>query len=201
VKNKKEKSRPMTKKDMKQPNGELAENEAQEGLDQERLFDFDKANPDITEEADSKVTELQSSVNELKDKQLRLLAEFDNYKKRTTRERLELMTSASKEVIMALLPVLDDFDRAKRMADNPEMGEQFSEGVSLVYNRLNSTLQALGLKVMESNGQPFDPEWHDAITDIPAPTEDLKGKVIDTIEKGYLLNDKIIRHAKVVVGK
>jgi len=201
VKNKKEKSRPMTKKDMKQPNGELAENEAQEGLDQERLFDFDKANPDTTEEADSKVTELQSSVNELKDKQLRLLAEFDNYKKRTTRERLELMTSASKEVIMALLPVLDDFDRAKRMADNPEMGEQFSEGVSLVYNRLNSTLQALGLKVMESNGQPFDPEWHDAITDIPAPTEDLKGKVIDTIEKGYLLNDKIIRHAKVVVGK
>jgi len=191
----------MTKKDMKQPNGELAENEAQEGLDQERLFDFDKANPDTTEEADSKVTELQSSVNELKDKQLRLLAEFDNYKKRTTRERLELMTSASKEVIMALLPVLDDFDRAKRMADNPEMGEQFSEGVSLVYNRLNSTLQALGLKVMESNGQPFDPEWHDAITDIPAPTEDLKGKVIDTIEKGYLLNDKIIRHAKVVVGK
>jgi molecular chaperone GrpE len=81
------------------------------------------------------------------------------------------------------------------------MGEQFSEGVSLVYNRLNSTLQALGLKVMESTGQPFDPEWHDAITDIPAPSEDLKGKVIDTLEKGYLLNDKIIRHAKVVVGK
>jgi len=206
VKNKKEKSRPMTKKDMKQPNGELAENEAQEGVDQEKLFDFDKANPDITEEtlennSNSKVTELQSSVNELKDKHLRLLAEFDNYKKRTTRERLDLMSSASKEVIMALLPVLDDFDRAKKMADNPEMGEQFSEGVSLVYNRLNSTLQALGLKVMDSTGQPFDPEWHDAITDIPAPTEDLKGKVIDTIEKGYLLNDKIIRHAKVVVGK
>jgi len=191
---------------MKQPNGELAENEAQEGVDQEKLFDFDKANPDITEEtlennSNSKVTELQSSVNELKDKHLRLLAEFDNYKKRTTRERLDLMSSASKEVIMALLPVLDDFDRAKKMADNPEMGEQFSEGVSLVYNRLNSTLQALGLKVMDSTGQPFDPEWHDAITDIPAPTEDLKGKVIDTIEKGYLLNDKIIRHAKVVVGK
>jgi len=196
----------MTKKDMKQPNGEMAENEAQEGLDQEKLFDFDKANPDTTEEvsehkSSSKVTELQSSVNELKDKHLRLLAEFDNYKKRTTRERLDLMSSASREVIMALLPVLDDFDRAKKMADNPAMGEQFSEGVSLVYNRLNSTLQALGLTVMDSTGQPFDPEWHDAITDIPAPTEDLKGKVIDTIEKGYLLNDKIIRHAKVVVGK
>ena len=191
---------------MKQPNGEMAENEAQEGLDQEKLFDFDKANPDTTEEvsehkSSSKVTELQSSVNELKDKHLRLLAEFDNYKKRTTRERLDLMSSASREVIMALLPVLDDFDRAKKMADNPAMGEQFSEGVSLVYNRLNSTLQALGLTVMDSTGQPFDPEWHDAITDIPAPTEDLKGKVIDTIEKGYLLNDKIIRHAKVVVGK
>jgi molecular chaperone GrpE len=206
VKNKKEKSRPLTKKDMKEPNGEMAENEAQEGLDQEKLFDFDKANPDTNDEApehksNNKVTELQSSVNELKDKHLRLLAEFDNYKKRTTRERLDLMSSASREVIMALLPVLDDFDRAKKMADNPAMGEQFSEGVSLVYNRLNSTLQALGLKVMDSTGQPFDPEWHDAITDIPAPTEDLKGKVIDTIEKGYLLNDKIIRHAKVVVGK
>jgi molecular chaperone GrpE len=107
----------MTKKDMKQPNGELTENEAQEGLDQEKLFDFDKANPDITEEAfenpsNGKVAELQTAVSDLKDKQLRLLAEFENYKKRTTRERLDLMSSASKEVIMALLPVLDDFDRA-----------------------------------------------------------------------------------------
>jgi molecular chaperone GrpE len=208
VKNKKEKGKPMTTQDMQEPNGELTENEALEGVDNEKLFDFDKANPDSPEEtlepnpdSNGKVAELQSAVKDLKDKQLRLLAEFENYKKRTTRERLDLMSSASKEVILALLPVLDDFDRAKKSADNPDNHEQFSEGVSLVYNRLNSILQSLGLKVMESTGQPFDPEWHDAITDIPAPSADMKGKVIDTVEKGYLLNDKIIRHAKVVVGK
>lgn len=193
---------------MEQSNGELTENEALEGVDNEKLFDFDKANPDITEEAlepksdsSNQASELQATVQDLKDKHLRLLAEFENYKKRTTRERLDLLNSASKEVILALLPVLDDFDRAKKSADNPDNHEQFSDGVTLVYNRLHAILQSLGLKAMDSNGQPFDPEWHDAITDIPAPSEDLKGKVIDTIEKGYLLNDKIIRHAKVVVGK
>jgi len=198
----------MTNKDKEQPLKEMTENEASEGVDNEKFFDFDKANPDNPEDvveskssANSKVEELQSAVKEQKDKHLRLLAEFENYKKRTTRERLDLLNSASKEVILALLPVLDDFDRAKKSADNPDNHEQFSEGVTLVYNRLHSTLQSLGLKVMESTGQPFDPEWHDAITDVPVPSEDMKGKVIDTIEKGYLLNDKIIRHAKVVVGK
>jgi len=189
----------MSQHNMDQPNGQMAEKEGLEGTD-EKLFDFDKANPDITEEEieskddPAKASTLQSQVSELKDKQLRLLAEFENYKKRTVRERLDLMSTASKDVILALLPVLDDFDRAKKTAD-------FSEGVNLVYNRLSTTLQSLGLKEMESNGQPFDPEWHDAITEIPAPNEDMKGKVMDTVEKGYLLNDKIIRHAKVVVGK
>ena len=200
LKHKKEKGEPMSHKNMDQPNGEMAEKEGLESTDNEKLFDFDKANPDITEEApETKIdpntgNALQSQVSELKDKHLRLLAEFDNYKKRTVRERLDLLSTASKDVILALLPVLDDFDRAKKSAD-------FSEGMNLVYNRLNATLQSLGLKEMESNGQPFDPEWHDAITEIPSPTEDMKGKVIDTVEKGYLLNDKIIRHAKVVVGK
>jgi len=190
----------MTKKNMDQGNTEM-ENGTQEN---EKLFDFDKFNPDSPEETAEPVeiaSELQSMVNDLKEKHLRLLAEFENYKKRTTRERLDLMSSASKEVILALLPVLDDFDRAKKSADDPETGELFSEGVTLVYNRLHGILQSLGLKTMESTGQPFDPEWHDAITEIPAFTEELKGKVIDTIEKGYFLNDKIIRHAKVVVGK
>jgi len=190
----------MSQHNMDQPNGQQAEKEGLEGADNEKLFDFDKVNPDSSEEASetksdpNKASTLHSQVTELKDKHLRLLAEFENYKKRTTRERLDLLSSASKEVIVALLPVLDDFDRAKKSAD-------FSEGMNLVYNRLNATLQSLGLKEMESNGQPFDPEWHDAITEIPSPTEDMKGKVIDTVEKGYLLNDKIIRHAKVVVGK
>ena len=198
----------MGKKDMENPNGTPPGQDDMEGLSDEKFFDFDKANPEESdakgsqpEQKGTQVSELQASVSELKDKQLRLLAEFDNYKKRTTRERLELMSSASKDVILALLPILDDFDRAKKSADDPETGEHFSEGVSLVFNRLNSTLQNLGLKVMDSTHQPFDPDMHDAITEIPVPTEELKGKVIDTIEKGYLLNDKIIRHAKVVVGK
>jgi molecular chaperone GrpE len=207
VKNKKDKDNPMSQKNMDQPNAEMAENESLKGTENEKLFDFDKANPDTTEEAldvksdTSNVASLQSQVSELKDKHLRLLAEFENYKKRTVRERLDLMSTASKDVILALLPILDDFDRAKKSADDPAAGEHFSEGVSLVFNRLNSTLQSLGLKVMESTGQPFDAEFHEAITEIPVPNEDMKGKVIDTIEKGYSLNDKIIRHAKVVVGK
>ncbi len=195
----------MAKKDIDQPNGTELE---QEDLGQgEKIMDFDKANPDrepspkvAAENAGDDSEELNATIAELRDKQLRLLAEFENYKKRTMRERLDMLNSASRDVILALLPVLDDFDRAKKSADDPKTGEQFSEGVSLVYNRLYNVLQAVGLKIMESNGQPFDPEWHDAITEIPAPDESLKGKVIDTVEKGYFLNDKIIRHAKVVVG-
>jgi molecular chaperone GrpE len=198
----------MGKRDKEHNNGTPTGPEEMEGQENEKLFDFDKVNPDLTEESlqappdqNEKVKELQATVSELKDKQLRLLAEFENYKKRTMRERLDLLGSASRDVIVALLPILDDFERAKKHADDPETGEHFSEGVNLVYNRLNSTLQSLGLKVMDSTNQPFDPDMHDAITEVPVPNEDLKGKVIDTIEKGYLLNDKIIRHAKVVVGK
>jgi len=142
---------------------------------------------------------LQSELEESKDKYLRLFAEFDNFKKRSVKERFELMKTAAQETLTALLPVLDDFDRAKKSADNGN--ETFSEGVALVYQKLYSILEHKGLKSMESTGVDFDPEWHEAITDIPAPTEDMKGKVIDTVEKGYVLNDKIIRYAKVVVAK
>ena len=145
--------------------------------------------------------ELQIQVKELKDKYLRVFAEFENFRKRSNRQRLELMKTAAEDTISSLLPVLDDFDRAKKSADAPDSGEQFSEGVELVYQKLYRILKAQGLTAMESNEQPFDPEFHEAITEIPAPTEELKGKVIDTVETGYLLKDKIIRHAKVVVGK
>jgi molecular chaperone GrpE len=158
------------------------------------------AQPADATEAIARIAELEASVSELKDKHLRLLAEFDNYKKRTLRERLELMNSASRDVMVNLLPVLDDFDRAKKSADDPNTDEVFSEGVSLVYNRLNNILQGMGLKAMTSTGEPFDAEFHEAITEIPVPDEKLKGRVIDTLEKGYMLHDKIIRHAKVVVG-
>ena len=138
---------------------------------------------------------------ELKDKYLRLFAEFDNFKKRTVKEKLEMMKTASSNTMQALLPVLDDFDRAKKNAEDDKSTEVFSEGVNLVYQKLYSALKSKGLTPMESNGEEFDPELHEAITEIPAPNEEMKGKIIDTIERGYFLNDKIIRYAKVVVGK
>lgn len=147
------------------------------------------------------IKELETQLGEAKDKYLRLFAEFDNYKKRTLKEKLELMRTASQDVLNKMLPVLDDFDRAKKSADDDSSSEQFSDGVKLVYEKIHSTLSAQGLKAMESTGEDFDPELHEAITEIPAPNEDMKGKVIDTIEKGYYLNEKIIRYAKVVVGK
>ena len=172
---------------------------------EEKLFDFDKSFENAPEQLgevdhNEKLSELELAVTELKDKNLRLLADFDNYKKRTVRERLDLMNSAGKDVISALLPILDDFDRAKKSAEKGLAGENWSEGVDMIYNRLYNVLQSFGLKAMESTGQAFDPDLHEAITEIPAPSPELIGTVIDTIEKGYMLNDKIIRHAKVVVG-
>lgn len=140
---------------------------------------------------------LTIELDESKDKYLRLFAEFDNYKKRTIKERFELMKSASQDVILSLLPILDDFDRVKKSSE--EGSEPFSEGVQLVYHKLYHALESKGLKKMETTGKPFDPEFHEAITDIPAPSPEKKGSIADTIEYGYLLNDKIIRYAKVVV--
>lgn len=132
---------------------------------------------------------------ELKDKYIRLVAEFENFKKRTFKEKLDMMRHAAQDTMAAVLPVLDDFDRAANA------GEGLSEGILLIHNKMKGILEQKGLKAMESTGETFDPELHEALTEIPAPSEDLKGKVVDTIEKGYTLNDKIIRHAKVVVGK
>jgi len=137
---------------------------------------------------------IQQEHSELKDKYMRLYAEFDNHKKRTVKEKVDLMKTASQDIMSALLPVLDDFDRAKN-------NEELSAGISLVYQKIYKVLQDKGLQPMDSNGEPFDPELHEAFTEVPAPSEDMKGKVVDTIEKGYKLGDKIIRHAKVVVGK
>ncbi len=153
------------------------------------------------DEQAEQIEELQAELSEQKDKFLRLFAEFDNFKKRSMKERLELMKTAAQETISSLLPVLDDFDRAKKYADDDSSEEQFSEGVTAVYNKLHGALKAKGLETMETTGQVFDAELHNAITEIPAPSEDMKGKIIDTVETGYILNDKIIRHAKVVVGK
>ena len=134
------------------------------------------------------------------DKYLRLFAEFDNFRRRTTKERVELLQTAGKEIIVSLLPVMDDGERAIRSMDNATDVDAVKAGVELIYNKLNNTLTQKGLKPMEALGEPFDADLHEAITNVPAPTDDLKGKVIDEMEKGYYLGDKVVRFAKVIVG-
>lgn len=145
--------------------------------------------------------EWQAKHDELKDKYVRLFADFDNYKKRVARERLDLIKDAGKDVILNLLPVLDDFERALKAAESATEVEPVKEGMGLIQSKLLKNLEQKGLKASNPKGEPFDAELHEAITEIPAPTEDLKGKVVDVVEKGYYLNDRIIRYAKVVVGK
>jgi molecular chaperone GrpE len=144
---------------------------------------------------------LKLEVQEQKDKYLRLFAEFDNFRKRNARENLELRQTANREVISSLLDVLDDCDRAERQLQSSENIAEVKEGVLLVFKRLRSVLQSKGLKPMQSIGTDFDVEKHEAITEVPVNDPKLKGKVIDEVQKGYYLNDKLIRFAKVVVGK
>lgn len=165
---------------------------------QEQNGQHDLSEENVTE---TSTRNLDDELAEIKDKYLRLFAEFDNYKKRTARERLELIRTASEDLMARLLPVLDDFERAKKNAEDESSAETFSEGVALVYQKLHNVLESKGLKAMDSEARDFDPELHEAITKIPAPDDSLKGKIIDTIEKGYYLNDKIIRHAKVIIGE
>jgi len=144
---------------------------------------------------------LNAELQEQKDKFLRLYAEFDNFKRRSAKERIDLINTAGKEVIQSLLEVLDDLERAEKQMQQGSDINQIKEGQRLIFQKLKNTLQTRGLKEMESIGQEFDVDLHEAITDIPSPSPELKGKVIDQVEKGYFLNDKIIRFAKVVVGK
>ncbi len=137
-----------------------------------------------------------------KDKYLRLFAEFENYKKRTSKERVELFKTANQEVMTVLLPILDDFERALTHIEDDKEAEELRKGVLLIYQKLIKTLEQKGLSVIEvTKGDNFDAEVHQAITQIPAPSDDLKGKIIDCVEKGYKLGDKIIRHPKVVVAQ
>lgn len=147
------------------------------------------------------VSRLKKSLQEQQEKYLRLVAEFDNFRKRNSRERLELIQTANKDVILALLDILDDIDRATAQIGEVDDIKALKEGELLIFNKLKTRLQSLGLKEMDSLHTDFDAELHDAITEIPAPSAELKGKVVDNIQKGYYLNDKLIRHAKVVVGK
>lgn len=156
-------------------------------------------NEPVAEETE--MEKLKAELAEQKDKYIRLFAEFDNFKRRNAKERYELMQTAGKDVIISLLDVLDDCDRAEKQMQNTDEVKLIREGIALVFHKLRTNLQSKGLKVMESISAEFDADKHEAITEIPAPTPDLQGKVVDEVQKGYYLNDKIIRFAKVVVGK
>ena len=156
-------------------------------------------NEPLTEE--SELDKLKAELEDTKDKLVRKAAEFDNLRRRTAKERIELIQTAGKEVITDLLEVLDDCDRAQKQLEAAEESDAVREGVMLVFNKLRNKLYARGVKPMETLSEEFNPDLHEAITEIPAPSAALKGKVVDELVKGYYLNDKIIRHAKVVVGK
>lgn len=143
----------------------------------------------------------KNETRELSDKYLRLVAEFDNFRKRTAKERNELIKTAGEDIIKSLLDVMDDAERAEKQMEKPTDVESLKKGMELIFNKLKNVLEAKGLTKMQSKGEEFNPELHDAITEIPAPTEKESGKVLDEVQTGYYLNDKIIRHAKVVVGK
>lgn len=150
---------------------------------------------------DAETEKLKKELEVQKDKYVRLFAEFDNYKRRNAKERMEVIQTAGKEVVTSMLDVLDDCDRAEKQMSTDENIDHIKEGVQLVFNKLRSTLQSKGLKAMDSIDTDFDVHKHEAIAEVPVEDKNKKGKVIDEIVKGYYLNDKLIRFAKVVVGK
>lgn len=161
-----------------------------------------KAHIPVSESDETVSTEdkLQKELTVIQDKYLRLYSEFENYKRRTTKERMDLFRSANQEVLEAMLPILDDFERALSSIKLTTENKSLKEGVELIYNKLKSSLIQKGIKEMEALGKSFDPDFHEAITKSPAPTEELRDKIIEVLEKGYFLNDKVIRFAKVIIG-
>src|SRR5690606_1043230 len=178
-------------------------NEQENNIQDENLASVDSTSEENTVQPEETAEErLQQELTNANDKYTRLFAEFDNYKKRTSKERVELIQAASKDVLIKILPILDDFDRALAAMDTAQEVAPVKEGVELVSQKFKKTLANEGLKEMENLiGQPFDAEYQEAITAIPAPSEELKNKIIDVVEKGYFLHDKVIRFAKVVIGQ
>lgn len=177
---------------------EVTSSENSQEFNQDSTSEFNDAEGEET--AETSLEKLEKAVASEQDKFLRLFAEFENYKKRTSKERMDLFKTANQEVIVAMLPVVDDFERAMKELSKEQDSELY-KGVSLIQNKFIGVLKNKGLEeVVVSAGDTFDSEMHDAITQIPAPDKKMKGKVIDVIEKGFQLGDKIIRHPKVVVG-
>ena len=151
--------------------------------------------------SEEKINKLKNELADLKDKHVRLQAEFDNYRKRTLKEKMELIKSGGESVLANVLPVIDDLERALTAFDEIEEGDPLKQGINLIYNKFQEFIKQNGMKEIEAKEQDFDVDLHEAVTKIPAPAEELKGKVVDVIQKGYLLNDKVIRFSKVVIGE
>ena len=176
-------------------NEEINEEQMDNSIEKEVVAEAAELIPELTE-----LEKAIADAADWKDKYVRLYAEFDNYKRRTSKERIDLLKTANEDLMSSLIPIFDDFDRAIKNIPATEETKVLREGVELIHNKFNKTLQQKGLIAMNAQGEVFNTELHEAITQIPAPTEDLKGKVVDEVEKGYFLGEKVIRYAKVVIG-
>lgn len=180
---------------------ETTESKGQKQETPEEVIVNKNQNGESTEEKACKEDDIQMQYDQLNDKYLRLYSEFDNYRKRTIREKSDLLKSASSDVIGLMLPVLDDFERAIQNMGEAKDIDAVKEGIDLIFNKMKKSLEQKGLEEIKAIGEEFDTDKHEAITNIPAPSDDMKGKVIDQVEKGYFLNGKVIRFSKVVVGQ
>lgn len=162
--------------------------------------EIDGSQPDPNDEILDPIAKLEAELIVSQDKYLRIYSEFENYKKRISRDRIDQIKMAGSDIFLSIIPIIDDMDRAIKSIEKSTDVNAIKEGIQLIYSKLKATTESKGLKPMNAIGKVFDVDLHDAITNVTAPTEDLKGKVIDEVEKGYFLNDKVIRHAKVIVG-
>ena len=198
----KEKNQPLEEEVLK--NEEVMEETAQAEVNQQEETAQEEApaaEQTVEEQLANMLEEAQQMVREEKDKYLRLSAEFDNYRKRTLKEKAELIKNGGEKTLTAILPVLDDFERALKNMETSEETKAMKEGVELIFNKFQKILGQEGLQKIETEGKEFDTDFHEAIALIPAPSEDLKGKILDCVQTGYMLNEKVIRHAKVAVAQ
>ncbi len=199
----------MSKKEQSSPKEELKEEQIQaeeqtaneEVAQEETVMEESEEAAQTCEDKEDEITLLKKMWEELNDKHLRLQAEFDNYRRRTLKEKMELTKSAGESLIVNLLPVMDDFERAMAHVSDAKDLDSLKEGFGLIYNKFGDFLKQQNVKEIDTKDQELDTDLHEAITKIPAPSDELKGKIVDCVQKGYTLNDKVIRYSKVVMGE
>lgn len=198
-----------SKEKVKDEEPELKQNAEQQGAEQEntelgadnKMADEEAQSQEQETSEEDRVAELEKQLAEANDKHLRLIAEYDNYRKRTLKEKMELTKLAGEKIFMGILPVVDDFERALQHFNSADNVEALKVGVELIYSKFISYLSSNGVKAIDTDKVTFDADLHEAVTKVQAPTEDMKGKVVDCVEKGYMLDEKVIRFPKVVVGE